>query len=150
MSNLEASHSIEKEGENSQARGGSIEILRGAIEAPIAFCRAIRQKKYKTRAHARLHVPSTFPPFPSFLFLTPWLPPASLVSLALVCPVLDLHTRPDFQTSFASGANREVKKAVEAYWAGKLSAQELENAAADVRKTSLKSIKEKGVDLIPR
>ncbi|TCD68206.1 methionine-synthesizing 5- methyltetrahydropteroyltriglutamate--homocysteine methyltransferase [Steccherinum ochraceum] len=47
------------------------------------------------------------------------------------------------------GANREVKKAVEAYWAGKLSADELTKAAADVKKTSWTSIKAQGVDLVP-
>ncbi|OCH92935.1 5-methyltetrahydropteroyltriglutamate-homocysteine S-methyltransferase [Obba rivulosa] len=47
------------------------------------------------------------------------------------------------------GANREVKKAVEAYWAGKISADELTKAAADVKKTSWTSLKERGVELIP-
>ncbi|KAH9951644.1 cobalamin-independent methionine synthase [Amylocystis lapponica] len=47
------------------------------------------------------------------------------------------------------GANREVKKAVEAYWAGKLSADELTKAAANVRKITWTSLKERGVDLIP-
>ncbi|RPD67223.1 5-methyltetrahydropteroyltriglutamate-homocysteine S-methyltransferase [Lentinus tigrinus ALCF2SS1-7] len=47
------------------------------------------------------------------------------------------------------GANREVKKAVEAYWAGKLSADELTKAAADVKKASWLSLKERGVDVIP-
>ncbi|KAK7061826.1 cobalamin-independent synthase [Favolaschia claudopus] len=47
------------------------------------------------------------------------------------------------------GANREVKKAVEAYWAGKISADDLTKAAADVKKTSWTSIKERGVDFIP-
>ncbi|KAJ8473918.1 hypothetical protein ONZ51_g7547 [Trametes cubensis] len=47
------------------------------------------------------------------------------------------------------GANREVKKAVEAYWAGKLSADELTKAAADVKKASWTSLKERGVNLIP-
>ncbi|KAH7097387.1 cobalamin-independent methionine synthase [Auriculariales sp. MPI-PUGE-AT-0066] len=47
------------------------------------------------------------------------------------------------------GANREVKKAVEAYWAGKLSVEELTKVAADVRKTSWTSLKERGVDSIP-
>ncbi|EKM59198.1 uncharacterized protein PHACADRAFT_249479 [Phanerochaete carnosa HHB-10118-sp] len=47
------------------------------------------------------------------------------------------------------GANREVKKAVEAYWAGKLSADELTKAAADVKKTSWTSLKQHGVDFIP-
>lgn len=50
----------------------------------------------------------------------------------------------------SSGANREVKKAVEAYWAGKLSADELTKVAAEVKKTSWTSLKERGVDLIPR
>ncbi|KAJ7638952.1 cobalamin-independent synthase [Roridomyces roridus] len=47
------------------------------------------------------------------------------------------------------GANREVKKAVEAYWAGKISAEDLTKAAADVKKTSWQSIKERGVDFVP-
>ncbi|KIM29580.1 hypothetical protein M408DRAFT_67761 [Serendipita vermifera MAFF 305830] len=47
------------------------------------------------------------------------------------------------------GKNREVKKAVEAYWAGKLSADELQTAAAEVRKWNWTSIKAQGVDLIP-
>ncbi|KAF8556964.1 cobalamin-independent methionine synthase [Imleria badia] len=47
------------------------------------------------------------------------------------------------------GAHREVKKAVEAYWAGKISAADLQKAAADVRKTNWNSLKERNVDLIP-
>ena len=48
------------------------------------------------------------------------------------------------------GANREVKKAVEAYWGGKLSADELTKAAADVKKASWTSLKQRGVEIIPR
>ncbi|TEB35634.1 5-methyltetrahydropteroyltriglutamate-homocysteine S-methyltransferase [Coprinellus micaceus] len=47
------------------------------------------------------------------------------------------------------GANREVKKAVEAYWAGKISADELTKVAAEVKKASWTSVKSKGVDFIP-
>ncbi|EJD48623.1 cobalamin-independent methionine synthase [Auricularia subglabra TFB-10046 SS5] len=47
------------------------------------------------------------------------------------------------------GANREVKKAVEAYWAGKISADDLVKAAADVKKASWTALKERGVDYIP-
>ncbi|KAH7929404.1 cobalamin-independent methionine synthase [Leucogyrophana mollusca] len=47
------------------------------------------------------------------------------------------------------GANREVKKAVEAYWAGKLSADELTKVAAETKKASWTSLQERGVDLIP-
>ncbi|KAH8105901.1 cobalamin-independent methionine synthase [Cristinia sonorae] len=47
------------------------------------------------------------------------------------------------------GANREVKKAVEAYWAGKISADDLTKAAADVKKTNWTTIKAQGVDLVP-
>ncbi|KAF8338944.1 cobalamin-independent methionine synthase [Cantharellus anzutake] len=47
------------------------------------------------------------------------------------------------------GGNREVKKAVEAYWAGKLSAEELQKAAAATRKASWESVKAQGVDFIP-
>jgi 5-methyltetrahydropteroyltriglutamate--homocysteine methyltransferase len=43
-----------------------------------------------------------------------------------------------------------VKKAVEAYWAGKISADNLTKAAAEVKKTSWTSVKSKGVDYIPR
>jgi 5-methyltetrahydropteroyltriglutamate--homocysteine methyltransferase len=50
----------------------------------------------------------------------------------------------------SKGANREVKKAVEAYWAGKLSADGLTKVAADVRKASWISVKSRGVDYIPR
>lgn len=49
-----------------------------------------------------------------------------------------------------TGANREVKKAVEAYWAGKISADQLTQAAADVKKTNWQSVKSKGVDFVPR
>ena len=79
-----------------------------------------------------------------------WSPPVSLVSLVSVyyisywlASLLNLITP-------ISGANREVKKAVEAYWAGKLSADELTKAAADVRKASWISVKSQGVDYIPR
>ncbi|CAE6390888.1 unnamed protein product [Rhizoctonia solani] len=47
------------------------------------------------------------------------------------------------------GEFREVKKAVEAYWAGKLSAEDLQKAAADVRKASWESIKGQGVAHVP-
>ncbi|CAL1700818.1 unnamed protein product [Somion occarium] len=47
------------------------------------------------------------------------------------------------------GANREVKKAVEGYWAGKLSADELTKVALEVKKTNWTSLKQRGVDLIP-
>jgi Cobalamin-independent synthase, N-terminal domain len=49
-----------------------------------------------------------------------------------------------------SGANREVKKAVEAYWAGKITADQLTQAAAEVKKSNWTSLKAKGVDHIPR
>ena len=44
----------------------------------------------------------------------------------------------------------EVKKAVEAYWAGKLSAEDLNKAAAEVKKASWTTVKAQGVDFIPR
>jgi len=53
-------------------------------------------------------------------------------------------------SSASEGGNREVKKAVEAYWAGKITADELVKAASDVKKTSWESIKAQGVDFIPR
>ena len=53
-------------------------------------------------------------------------------------------------TRIYPGANREIKKAVEAYWGGKISADELTKVAADVKKTNWTSLKERGVDVIPR
>ncbi|KDQ64601.1 hypothetical protein JAAARDRAFT_28241 [Jaapia argillacea MUCL 33604] len=47
------------------------------------------------------------------------------------------------------GANREVKKAVEAYWGGKISAEDLTKAAADVKKYNWTEVKARGVTLIP-
>jgi 5-methyltetrahydropteroyltriglutamate--homocysteine methyltransferase len=47
------------------------------------------------------------------------------------------------------GASREVKKAVEAYWAGKSTADQLTRAAADVKKSNWTSLKSMGVDHIP-
>ncbi|KAF8663377.1 hypothetical protein AX16_000952 [Volvariella volvacea WC 439] len=47
------------------------------------------------------------------------------------------------------GANREIKKAVEAYWAGKLSAEELTKAAAAIKLDSWNRVKSQGVDFIP-
>jgi 5-methyltetrahydropteroyltriglutamate--homocysteine methyltransferase len=47
------------------------------------------------------------------------------------------------------GENRELKKAVEAYWQGKLSGNELESAAAELRRTHWLKQKEAGIDLIP-
>ncbi|KIJ56602.1 hypothetical protein M422DRAFT_22757 [Sphaerobolus stellatus SS14] len=47
------------------------------------------------------------------------------------------------------GANREIKKAVEAYWAGKISSEELTKAAAEVKKASWTSVKGKGVTYVP-
>ncbi|KAI0320668.1 cobalamin-independent methionine synthase [Amylostereum chailletii] len=47
------------------------------------------------------------------------------------------------------GANREVKKAVEAYWAGKITADQLTQAAEDVKKSKWTTVKAKGVDFVP-
>jgi len=47
------------------------------------------------------------------------------------------------------GANRELKKALEAYWSGKSDASALDKAAAELRINRLHTIKESGVDYIP-
>ena len=47
------------------------------------------------------------------------------------------------------GANRELKKAEEAYWVGKITRQELLDAAALIRKGNWLLQKELGIDLIP-
>jgi 5-methyltetrahydropteroyltriglutamate--homocysteine methyltransferase len=43
-----------------------------------------------------------------------------------------------------------VKKAVEAYWAGTITADQLTQVAADVKKSNWTSLRSKGVDHIPR
>ena len=91
-------------------------------------------------------------PFLSFylhlFFLSQWLPQVFLVSPALVC--LPTHTPPALAHLFLLGAFREVKKAVEAYWAGKISADELNNVASEVKKFNWTSLKERNVDFVPR
>ena len=47
------------------------------------------------------------------------------------------------------GANRELKRSEEAYWAGKISKQELLDTAALIRKNNWLLQKEAGIDLIP-
>ena len=47
------------------------------------------------------------------------------------------------------GTNRELKKAEEAYWAGRISKDELLSAAAQIRRSNWLLQKEAGIDLIP-
>lgn len=47
------------------------------------------------------------------------------------------------------GVNRELKKAEEAYWAGKITKKELLDTAAQIRKENWQMQKEAGIDLIP-
>ncbi|GAA5833024.1 hypothetical protein JCM3766R1_000402 [Sporobolomyces carnicolor] len=47
------------------------------------------------------------------------------------------------------GAKREVKKATEAYWAGKISAEELQKVAKEQRIARWQLIKDAGVDVVP-
>jgi hypothetical protein len=80
---------------------------------------------------------------------SPWSSQVSLDSLALVCEI-NVPFRKIVIPCYLTGANREIKKAVEAYWAGKISADELTKAAADVKKASWTNVKAANVDLIPR
>jgi hypothetical protein len=48
------------------------------------------------------------------------------------------------------GGKREIKKAVESYWADKSSADELQKVAKETRAANWATIKEAGVDFIPR
>jgi len=92
----------------------------------------------------------SFPPSPTLrVVLQIWLPPACLASPELVVFFLTIASCAS-RLIRLSGANREVKKAVEAYWAGKISADVLTKAAAEVKKTSWISVKAKGVDFVPR
>ena len=75
------------------------------------------------------------------------------VSLASVCPpdlLLIAINVIHLPLGISIGANREVKKAVEGYWAGKISADDLTKVALEVKKTNWNSLKERGVELIPR
>ena len=47
------------------------------------------------------------------------------------------------------GSNRELKKACESYWAGKISSEELLTAGATIRKENWQLQAEAGIDLIP-
>ena len=47
------------------------------------------------------------------------------------------------------GAHRELKKAVEAYWQGKISSAELQTAARDLRRVHWQTQQSAGIDLIP-
>lgn len=47
------------------------------------------------------------------------------------------------------GAKREVKKALESYWADKISAEELQKVAKETRLARWQAIKDAGVDVIP-
>ena len=47
------------------------------------------------------------------------------------------------------GSRRELKKACEQYWSGKISLSELLNAGEDIRKANWKLQKDAGIDLIP-
>ncbi|KAI4525692.1 cobalamin-independent synthase [Schizophyllum commune] len=47
------------------------------------------------------------------------------------------------------GANREIKKVVEAYWGGKVPAEEVTKVSAEVKKATWTGLKERGVDIIP-
>ncbi|EPX74857.1 homocysteine methyltransferase [Schizosaccharomyces octosporus yFS286] len=47
------------------------------------------------------------------------------------------------------GKNRELKKATEAYWSGKISAEELQTSAKNLRLDHWKLQKDQGVDIVP-
>ncbi|WVO14874.1 5-methyltetrahydropteroyltriglutamate-homocysteine S-methyltransferase [Cryptococcus depauperatus] len=47
------------------------------------------------------------------------------------------------------GVNRAVKKAIEAYWAGKITAEQLQETAKAVRKERWEAMKQAGVEIIP-
>ena len=47
------------------------------------------------------------------------------------------------------GAKRELKKAVESFWKGAISLEELQSAAAEIRKINWNLQKEAGINAIP-
>ncbi|MGO3326713.1 5-methyltetrahydropteroyltriglutamate--homocysteine S-methyltransferase [Gordonia sp. (in: high G+C Gram-positive bacteria)] len=63
------------------------------------------------------------------------------------------HTAPPFTATVPGtariGANRELKRAVEAYWAGRSDRADLEAVAADLRSTSRRALIDAGIDSVP-
>ncbi|NLG54707.1 MAG: 5-methyltetrahydropteroyltriglutamate--homocysteine S-methyltransferase, partial [Rhodococcus sp.] len=47
------------------------------------------------------------------------------------------------------GPNRELKRAVESYWAGRSDAAALETVAADLRKQTWTQLRDAGIDSVP-
>ena len=47
------------------------------------------------------------------------------------------------------GAHRELKKACEAFWKGRITEQELQDTGRQIRRTNWLVQKDKGIDLIP-
>src|SRR5436190_19096931 len=47
------------------------------------------------------------------------------------------------------GKKRELKRALEGYWSGKLSAEELLGVAAEIRRQNWQAQRDAGIDLIP-
>jgi 5-methyltetrahydropteroyltriglutamate--homocysteine methyltransferase len=47
------------------------------------------------------------------------------------------------------GKNRELKRATEGYWSGKVAAEELQNAAKQIRQSNWETQRDAGIDLIP-
>ena len=90
--------------------------------------------------------PSFFTPQSHGCVCCSWFSSYWCVSLAIQSQTQGILIYP----SFLTGANREVKKAVEAYWAGTITADQLTQVAADVKKSNWTSLKDRGVDYIPR
>lgn len=93
----------------------------------------------------------------SLVLYPPWSLPVFLDSPELVRPlsasrrvVVILTASRLISSRPISGPKREIKFAVESYWAGKSSAEDLQKVAAEIRKQSWTSVKAKGVDFIPR
>jgi hypothetical protein len=84
---------------------------------------------------------------PSPLTLHPSLP--SPLSTPHPHSPLPTPRSPSLHAPLPPGPNREIKKAVESYWAGKSSVEDLQKVAKEVRKGRWESIKAKGVDYVP-
>jgi Cobalamin-independent synthase, N-terminal domain len=79
-----------------------------------------------------------------------WLHPLFWVSPVSVRIYFQFDVKALSKFGFLSGGNREVKKAVESYWAGKITADQLTQVAADVKKSNWTSLKASGVTYVPR
>ena len=89
----------------------------------------------------RLQIPKTFPT-PFFVWTR------KLTTITMAAPVMG-QVKSSILGFPRMGENRELKKATESYWAGKITADQLLQAAKQVRVNHWTLLKNQGLDIIP-